>query len=301
MDTEKDENLETTETEQEPQPATMRVIYYVLGTVGLVATIALARFLSGGFSQTAEITEPETYMAVVEEAPQVVPLSTEELNDLYDSVKLEVAEESKDDGDGEEKEAYLSPIDFAGLQAVNKDVYAWLTVAGTEIDYPLLQHPIDDTYYLNYRIDGSYGLPGCIYTESLNARDFSDQNTVIYGHNMKDGSQFAQLHKFRERGFFDDNREVVIYLPDRELHYQIFAAYIYDDRHLLYSFNFADPRVYAKYLEAIFDRDDNRSLVDKGIAVTADDRIITLATCIANEGDKRLLVQAVLVNPEDIE
>lgn len=71
---------------------------------------------------------------------------------------------------------------------MNPDVYAWITVPGTEIEYPILQHPSDNSYYFMHNIDGSYGYPGCIYTENLNSKDFADNNTVIYGHDMKNDS-----------------------------------------------------------------------------------------------------------------
>ena len=71
---------------------------------------------------------------------------------------------------------------------MNSDVYAWITVPGTEIEYPILQHHSDNSYYFMHNIDGSYGYPGCIYTENLNSKDFTDNNMVIYGHNMKNDS-----------------------------------------------------------------------------------------------------------------
>ena len=186
------------------------------------------------------------------------------------------------------------PVDFAGMWEVNKDVYAWITVPGTVIDYPILQHATDNTYYLNYNIDGSYGYPGCIYTENMNSKDFTDNNTVIYGHNMKNGTMFAGLHKFEDRSFFEENTKVFIYTPEREYEYTIFAAYIYDDRHLLYSFDFANKDVYKTYLEDIQSMRSMNALIREDITVTAEDKIITLVTCIGNQPSKRLLVQAVL-------
>ena len=167
-----------------------------------------------------------------------------------------------------------------------------------EIDYPILQHPSDNSYYLMHNIDGSYGYPGCIYTENLNSKDFTDNNTVIYGHNMKNGSMFAQLHKFEDPDFFQENREVLIYLPDKVLHYTIFAAHIYDDRHLLYSFDFTDPEVYEKYLQSVFDTRDMSANIDKEMTVINEDQIITLVTCIGSQPNNRLLVQAVLTERE---
>ncbi len=186
------------------------------------------------------------------------------------------------------------PVDFEGMWEINKDVYAWITIPGTVIDYPILQHETDNTYYLNYNIDGSYGYPGCIYTENMNSRDFTDNNTVIYGHNMKNGTMFAELHKFEDTSFFEEHTKIYIYTPEKELDYTIFAAYIYDDRHLMYSFDFADSQVYAAYLEDIRSMRSMNALFREDITVTAEDKIITLSTCIGNQPDKRLLVQAVL-------
>lgn len=227
-----------------------------------------------------ERVEETTEEAITEE---VVEESTEE-------VAVQEASESK------ETEAVYEgcPVDFAGMWKVNPDVYAWITVPGTVIDYPILQHPSDNTYYLNYNIDGSYGYPGCIYTENMNSKEFTDNNTVIYGHNMKNGTMFAGLHKYEDASFFEQNSKVYIYTPEKELSYTIFAAYIYDDRHLLYSFNFADQAVYSTYLENIQSMRSMNANFREGIEVTAEDKIITLVTCIANQDDKRLLVQAVL-------
>ena len=172
-------------------------------------------------------------------------------------------------------------------------------IPGTDINYPILQHPTDDSYYLNHNIDGSTGRPACIYTESLNSKDFTDNNTVIYGHNMRNGTMFAQLHKFEDKDFFDEHREIIIYLPDKVLHYKIFAVHNYDDRHLLYSFDFSDKAVYKDYLESIFSIDDKNANIDTEMTVTENDKIITLATCVYKQPSLRFHVQAVLVEKGD--
>jgi sortase B len=264
-------------------------IYYALAAAGIVATVILARFLSGS-GAPSRYEEPAPPEIVVEEAPMVAALTEEEIYVVYTSAKRTASQYSGKN--------YISPIVFGRLQVVNPHVYAWITIEGTAIDYPILQHPTDNDKYLNYNIDGSYGRPGCIYTENMNALDFSDRNTVIYGHNMRNGTMFADLHKFLQRKFFSSHREVVVYLPDRELHYEIFAAYIYDDRHLMYSFDFTDYFEYSAYLGEIWGNKEASAIIDKDMTVTAQDRIITLSTCVRGQNGKRLLVQAVLTNPE---
>lgn len=273
-----------------------KIISVIVGVAGLAA----AYFVVSGISHivynrpvdnaatesTAETTEQGT-----EEAKAA--MTEDEINEMLAGMKAtETAETAT------EEQSEVIPVKFEELQAVNPDIYAWITVPGTVIDYPILQHASDNTYYLMHNIDGSYGYPGCVYTENMNSKDFTDNNTVIYGHNMKNGSMFAQLHKFEDPDFFNENREVLIYLPDEVLHYTIFAAHIYDDRHLLYSFDFTDPEVYQKYLDSIFSTRDMSANIDKDVTVTADDQIITLVTCIGSQPNNRLLVQAVLTDRE---
>ena len=190
--------------------------------------------------------------------------------------------------------SYECPIDFESLWEINEDVYAWITIPGTIIDYPILQHETDNTYYLNYTIDGIEGYPGCIYTENVTAKDFSDNNTVIYGHNMRNGSMFTDLHKFRDAEFFSENDIVYIYTPKKQFTYKIFAAYLYDDRHLMNSFDFSDQEIYADYLSELQAMDSEDINIRKEIQVTDNDKIITLITCIREEPQKRVYVQALL-------
>lgn len=232
-----------------------------------------------------------------------VAMSEDEINALYKEHKTKEAEtevsteeisETVESTEDVIEEEYVCDIDFEGLWEVNKDVYAWITVPGTMIDYPILQHPQDNSHYLHYNIDGSYGYPGCVFTENYNSKDFTDPNTAIYGHNMKNGSMFASLHKFEDAEFFEENQDVYIYTPEKEFHYTIFAAYIYDDRHLLLSYDFDNKDVYGAYLDSVFDIRDLNAHFREGVEVTADDKIITLVTCISKQPSKRLLVQAVL-------
>lgn len=273
-----------------------KVLSVIAGVAGLVvayfAVTGISHIIYNRPSQTPAATEESVAEQGTEEAKAA--MTEDEINEMLAGMKSTETAETETSAE----ETATIPVKFEELWQVNPDVYAWITVPGTEIDYPILQHASDNSYYLMHNIDGSYGYPGCIYTENLNSKDFTDNNTVIYGHNMKNGSMFAQLHKFEDPDFFNENREVLIYLPDEVLHYTIFAAHIYDDRHLLYSFDFSDPDVYEKYLESVFNVRDMNANIDKDITVTKDDQIITLVTCIGSQPNNRLLVQAVLTERE---
>lgn len=190
------------------------------------------------------------------------------------------------------------PIDFKALQQENDEIYAWIRIPDTVIDYPVLQSSTDDSFYIHKGVDREYLFAGAIYSEMKNAKDFSDPNTVLYGHNMKDGSMFASLHNFKDRDYFDKNREILIYTPEHIYHYLIFAAYTYDDRHLLNSFDFSNKEVFEDYLEEVYNLRSMDAYFVEEPKVTADDKIITLSTCVGNNASARYLVQGVLTEME---
>lgn len=221
-----------------------------------------------------------------------------EYEELKEAVAAEPeAAEPEEELPEEEPEPKVEiPIDFAALKEQNEDVYAWIRIPGTNVDYPILQHDEDNGYYLNHTIDGVEAIEGSIYTENYNSKEFDDPNTVIYGHNMKNGSMFRTLHNYEDRTFFDENRDIFIYMPDRILEYRIFAAYVYDNRHLLLNYDLQDTAVFQQYIDDIFNIRAMNAYIDASMNVGADDRILTLSTCNAGIETQRYLVQAVLIS-----
>lgn len=187
-------------------------------------------------------------------------------------------------------------IDFDALKEENADIYSWITIPGTVIDYPIVQREDELDYYLNHNLDGSTGYPGCIYTQNLNSTDWMDNNTVIYGHNMKNGSMFAGLHSYRDPEFFEEHPYVYIYTETETRVYQIFAAYEVTDAHLLLTYDTENKDSFGWYLQGIMDNEETLSdHYNKSLELNSDDKIISLETCISSKPTMRYLVQAVLV------
>lgn len=188
------------------------------------------------------------------------------------------------------------PVDFEKLQKENPDIYAWITIPDTEIDYPVLQSESDDTYYLNHTVEKKKGLPGSIYSESQNRKDFSDPNTVLYGHNMKNGSMFAGLHKFSDEDYMTEHQKVIIYTPEHILTYKVFAAVVYDNRHILNCFDYSEISGKEEFLQSL---KDSRNLSNVYIDTNIDegDRLLTLSTCNSNT-EQRFIVEAVLTDEQ---
>lgn len=191
-----------------------------------------------------------------------------------------------------------NPIDFAQLLETNSDIRGWLYIPDTNVDYPILcSLEKSDSFYLEHNYLKQYEFDGSIYFEKQNAVDFSDRNTVMYGHNLLNGRMFRTLHYFEDADFFENHPYIYIYAPGHVYTYTIFAAYEYDDRHILNSFNFDDDQVWADYLAyATNPQSMNRHTRD--VDVTVDDRIITLSTCVGTNKGARYLVQGVLTNDQ---
>ena len=172
-------------------------------------------------------------------------------------------------------------IDFAGLQKKNPDIYAWIDIPGTKISYPVLQRVGDDTYYHRRNYLGEYSVSGCLYTESTyNAKDFNDPVTVIYGHNMASGVMFGTLRsEYSSLQGLRDHPEIVIYLPGRELHYRVFAAVPFDNRHILYSHNFSSERTFRLFFKDIKAIRELGASVAQDVSVAYGDKVIILSTC----------------------
>lgn len=192
----------------------------------------------------------------------------------------------------EQEEVYESPIDFAHWKSVNDDVYAWIRIADTNIDYPILQHETDDSYYLEHTIDGVEGYPGSIYTEKVNAKDFSDFNTLIYGHDMRDGSMFKHLHKFEDYEFFETHDTVLIYTETETKSYRVYAAVIYDNRHIMYTYDNDNMEDRTAFIQSLKEIGGKGSYFREGMTIDENSKLITMSTCITGQPDKRYIVLA---------
>lgn len=221
-------------------------------------------------------------------------MKKEENEQVYDKIREEAVDTEQEDT-GEE---LVIPIDFEKLKSQNPDVYAWIRIDGTNIDYPVLQSGTDNEYYLNHTIDGTEGYPGSIYTENWNSKNFTDYNTVIYGHEMRDGTMFHDLLSYADMEYMTAHPEIVIYTPEKKFTYQIFAYVEFDDRHILHSFDFAFRKGRQEFLDALQNARSLNNQFREDVEVTADDRLVTLSTCKPGDDDKRILVEAVMTNEE---
>lgn len=235
--------------------------------------------------------ETETVESTAE-TPHVPEDAAEASNQETENQTVEKAEVPVD--------PYEKKLDFSKLQtSVESNIYAWIYIPDTKIDYPILQHPQDNNYYLTHNLNGSKGYPGCIYTENYNSKDFTDQNTVIYGHNMKNGTMFGGMHLFKDKGYAEMHPYVYIYLPEKMYIYEVYAAYEYGDEHLLANQESRNGRGDEKEFSDAQNAANSNGYYKEGIEITEESNIVTLSTCISDKKEKRFLVQAVLKDVVD--
>lgn len=188
------------------------------------------------------------------------------------------------------------PVDFEELWAVNPEIYAWIYIPGTEISYPVVQHDGDNDYYLHRNEEGNYFTGGCIYSENYNRKDFTDPMTVLYGHNLRSGKMFAGLNDFADAEVFEEHRYMYVYLPDRELVYEIFAATPHSNEHLLVNHDFNNREDFESFFDELLDEKSLSANFLEGVCpMFSKDRVLTLSTCFRANNQQRYLVQGILV------
>lgn len=224
----------------------------------------------------------------------------------YDKLN-EVINNVDEDNGGEEEQPVdesavgSSPVDLPALTKINSDVYAWIRIPGTYVDYPIAQSTVEDNYYLHRSIYKRYLFAGMIYSQSVNKTDFSDPVTVIYGHNMRNKTMFGSLHSFEDKDFFEQHDVFYIYTKDRVLTYKIVSAYKYDNRHIMNAFDFTDSETLENYQNYVLNPTSTLRNVREGVSLTEDSKLVVLSTCMGNDKKSRFLVNGVLVSDVAIE
>jgi sortase B len=166
---------------------------------------------------------------------------------------------------------------FEELRAVNPEVLAWLTVYGTNIDYPVAQGA-DNMKYVNTNAEGKYSLSGAIFLDSANSRDFSDFNSILYGHHMEKQAMFGEIGLFSEKKYFDARRYGNLYCDGVDHGIEFFAflhADAYDGQ--VFSAGIGEESARRDYLDMLL----SAATLTRELTVTEADRIVLLSTCSA--------------------
>ncbi len=188
----------------------------------------------------------------------------------------------------------LSNVNFSELRNVNSNTVAWLTVDGTNINYPIVQTDNND-YYLNHSFDNSYKTTGWTFMDFRNSSDMTDNNTIFYGHNLLNKTAFGSIANiFTKNWIKNSSKRIIVLTPTKKYTYLIFSAYYIDPEVYYLQTNFYSDVDYKGFLDTISSR--NSIAIDN--SVTIDDKIITLSTC-TEDNKGRKVVHAKMIKEED--
>ena len=199
------------------------------------------------------------------------------------------SDNTSDDTSEEAPEAASSKeerIDFASLKKINEEAVGWIEIPGTEISYPVV-HTTDNVYYLTHTFRHQENKSGAIFVEASNAEDFSDLHTIVYGHNMKNGSMFAGLKNYGKKNYYEAHPYIYLDQEDGTHCYQIFSCHEADVTDITYTIGYHSDDTYAAFLDEL----TASSLYNTGVSVGTNDSVLTLSTC-TNKGAKRFVVHA---------
>lgn len=256
-----------------------KVLYYVILVILLGILVFSVSKIVSYFKQQADA---EDMQAGVQDA-FVTPGDDE----VADSV-------APDDGEGdkeEEKETEsVKPepetisVDFAGLTAKYPDVVGYIYSAYTGINYPIVQSSSND-YYLTHDLDGKENNNGSIFMEHLCSSDFSDQNTIIYGHNMKSGLMFAHLTNYKNQSYYNAHPYFYIYTPTQNYKLNLYAGFVCEHDDEVYALSLSQSQLEAMAAKSTF----------KSNIGTPTGKVVTLSTCSYEFDDARYVVVGELV------
>lgn len=231
--------------------------------------------------------DPETGAAQDTEDGGVILTSVEELENektLQEKIDSAKKEETEENSELKVLPEMRNPVDFDELLAINEEVVGWIRVGGCGISYPVVQADNND-YYLHRTFRREEVFSGSIFENCDNSKYFTDQNTILYGHNMKDGSMFASLRKFWEDPDAISNPYFWVFTPKFIYQYRIFSCSVVS--------KIGDP------YRVRFSTDDFRNFIDTSkkatevdvgdVNVTTDDRIVTLSTCTGDDATRRIV------------
>jgi len=173
---------------------------------------------------------------------------------------------------------------FADLQQINSDVFGWLTVYGTNIDYPVVQGQ-DNIRYVNTDARGRHALSGAIFLDARSDPNFTDFSSIVYGHHMENNVMFGEIGLFADRDYFNAREHGMLYFNGRE-HGLDFFAFVHADAYdtSVFRVRITDEDDQQAYLDMLLDIAIH---VRSDVSVTTEDRIVLFATCTPNATNGR--------------
>lgn len=181
----------------------------------------------------------------------------------------------------------LQQIDLEALRQVNPDVLGWILIPETKINYPILQGT-DNEFYLDHTWQKHRNYAGAIFLEYQNKSDFSDYNTIVYGHNMKNGTMFASVRSYRNQEYYESHPNVYLVTDQGIFLYEIFSSHLAPLDSMTFGMSMKQENTRQEFLDYVI----SESVIESSVVPTVTDPILTLSTCSGSGYTKRWVIHA---------
>lgn len=191
-------------------------------------------------------------------------------------------------------------VDFEALRQVNGDVAGWLYCEGTPISYPVVRGE-DNSFYLSHSYDKTESSSGAIFADAACSSDFSDANTILYGHHMKNGSMFACLRNWADQDFYEEHPRMWLFTPEGDYLILLFSGYTTRADSETYTLFTGSGRELESYLAACAEKSDFQADFQPDFQAGGDsrdgseERYVVLSTCEYSFQDARYVLHGKLV------
>ncbi len=260
------------------------ILLYCMGSLGY----QMYQYYQG----SSVYNEAEALVSIPDFSNMEISPEASDNGNSHPSQSLSADQEAVNDSPAPAPDPYaqaLKNMDFTALREVNPDILGWIVIPNTTISYPLVQAE-DNDFYLYRTWKKSESIVGSIFMDSHCSPDLSDFHTIIYGHNMNNGSMFGSLKKFKTTDYWNTHQNFIISNDSGVYTYKIFSAFEakLTDPVFMVKINRDDEK------QALIDCAVNQSVIATGIVPTADNQIITLSTCTGRGHETRWIVLGVL-------
>lgn len=281
---------------------TLSIILFVLGGICVLAAVILSikgRLEDRHMEETVDAVRPTVSTDVAAETSSAESYAATETVASEPGTGSTISETLSSDESGS-IDRIANPYTDSFL--ANKDMAAWLRIPGTNIDYPVMWTPEDETYYLYRAFDGSENKNGCLLLDTDSCLDPLTTNLIIHGHNMKSGAMFGNLTDYEDQAFYEKHKNIILYTEECQRNYEVIAVFrsqVYrktDEVFKFYKFFQAGTR---EEFDDFYNNIKQLSQYDTGVTAEFGDHFLTLSTCVYHVEQGRFVVVAKEVEPGD--
>lgn len=281
------------EEERKKPKNTFRKVAYILLMLILLAVLLyslyqIAVYLKESFDSWKLLNEITEQVVVIKEPSSEKTVEKQPSTLDSDSEATEPTQEEPEEPEDPIEDGVPIQVDFDRLLLNNKDVKAWLYCKDTMINYPVAQ-AADNDYYLYRLLNGTYNRGGTLFMECTNQEDFSDWNTLIYGHNMKNNTMFGTLTDYRDQEYYDEHPVWYLLTPDGDYRIELISGFVTDTSSVIYSI----PQTQEAKNELV-DAIMRKSNFKTNATISPEDKLITFSTCTYEYDEARYVLIGIL-------